>query len=125
MRLPLFAVLCAGAAASTAMFCQSPAPQKIDPDKLFEMPKDFSRQGPDYKTFKPPLPPKNHDTILEFPKIDTPRLKPGDSPLNHQIDPKIILHPPWHSTSKGQEVSRRHYPGLKFLPLHRGAPIPQ
>ena len=42
-----------------------------------------------------------------------------------KIDPKIIVRPPWRSQSKGQDVSHRLYPDLKFLPLHHGPPTPR
>ncbi len=41
MKLPLLALLCVG----TLAFCQSPSPQKVDPDKLFQMPEEIHRTG--------------------------------------------------------------------------------
>lgn len=117
MKLPLLALLCVG----TAAFCQSPAPQKVDPDKLFEMPNKFIQPAPPgFKTFKA-LPPMKNDLILLRPTDITPRPM-LNSP---QIDPKIIVHPPWRSQSKGQDVSRHLYPNLKFLPLQHGPQIPR
>jgi len=117
MKLPLLALLCAG----TVAFCQSPAPQKVDPDKLFQMPKKFIEPAPPgFRTFKP-LPPMKNDLILPRPTILTPRPKL----YNPQIDPRIIVHPPRHSQSKGQDVSRHLFPGLKFLPLRHGPQIPR
>ena len=117
MKAPLLALLCF----ATAAFCQSPAPQKIDPDKMFQMPQKFIQPAPpDFKTFKSPPPMKN-DLILAFPA----RVIPGPRLDNPQIDPKIILHPPGHSHSKGQDVAHRLYPNLKFLPLERGPRVPR
>jgi hypothetical protein len=116
MRLPLLALL--GAAAASA-WCQSPA--SPDPDKMFQIPDKFSRQGPDFKTFKA-LPPMTNELFLGRPPVDAPRPKFNDP----QIDPRIIVHPPWPEkgeTSKGQDVSHSLYPHLRFLPIHHGAPI--
>ena len=116
MKFPLLALLFV----STAAFGQLPAPQTVDPDRLFEMPKKLIEPAqPGFRTFEP-LPPMKNDLILARPTIMTP-LPMLSSP---QIDPKIIVHPPWHGASKGQEVSHRLYPDLRFLPLHRG-PIPR
>ena len=116
MKLPWLALLCFG----TAAFCQSPAPKKIDPDKLFQMPDKFAQRAPDFKWLQP-LPPMKHDWIMTRPPMDMQRPK-LDSP---QIDPKIIVHPPWRSQSKGQDVAHHLYPDLKFLPLNRGPHIPR
>ena len=107
MKAAWLALLCFG----TAAFCQSPGPQKIDPDKLFQMPQKFIQPAPDFKTFKV-LPPMKNDLILTRPTIVVPRPKLNDQ----QIDPKIILRPPWKNHSKGQDVSHL-YPNLKLLPL--------
>jgi hypothetical protein len=56
-----------------------------------------------------------------IPRAIVPQSKPG----NPQIDPKMIIRPPWRGESKGQDVAHRHYPDLKFLPLRRGAPAPR
>jgi len=117
MRLSLLALLCVG----TAAFCQSPAPQTVDPDKLFEMPKKFSPAERGFAKLQPQAFLWNTKTIFERPKELAPRPM-LDSP---QIDPKIIIHPPWHSQSKGKDVSRHLYPDLKFLPLRHGPQIPQ
>ena len=117
MRLPLLALLCAG----TTAFCQSPTPPRVDPDKMFQMPDKFSQQGPDFKTFKA-LPPMKNELFLGHPPADTPPPNLNDP----QIDPKIIVHPPWPDkgdTSKGHDVSHSLYPHLKFLPIHHGRPI--
>lgn len=117
MRLPLLALLCA----ATAAWCQSANTSGVDPGKMFQMPDKFSRQGPDLNTFKA-LPPMTDELFLGTPPVDAPRPKLNDP----QIDPKIIVHPPWPEkgeTSKGQDVSHSLYPHLKFLPIHRGAPI--
>ena len=116
MRLPWLALFCVG----TGAFCQSPQGQKVDPDKLFQMPDKFTQSGPDFKTFKSP-PPMKHDFILDRPPMVLPRMKP-DSP---QIDPKIIIRPPWHGQSNGQDVAHHLYPNLKFLPLQRGPRTPR
>ena len=113
MKASLLALLCF----ATASFCQSPAPQKIDPDKLFQMPQKFIQPAPDFKTFKA-LPPMKNDLILLRPMRPVPGLRLD----NPQIDPKIILHPPWHSQSKGQDVAHRLYPNLKFLPIRPSGP---
>ena len=117
MRLPLLALLCCG----TAAFCQAPAPQKIDPDKMFQMPEKFSQQAPDLGTLGSQAFRWNDSTILARPTIDTPNPKLNDP----QIDPKIIVHPPWHGGSNGQDVAHHLYPNLKFLPLHRSAQNPR
>jgi hypothetical protein len=117
MRLPLLALLCA----ATAALCQSPTPPRVDPDKMFEMPDKFSQQGSDFKTFKT-LPPMKNELFLGHPPVNAPRPNLNDP----QIDPKIIVHPPWPDkgdASKGQDVSHRLYPHLRFLPIHHGAPI--
>jgi hypothetical protein len=116
MRLPLLALLCA---AATAAWCQSPA--SPDPDKMFQMPDKFLEQGPDFKTFKA-LPPMTNELFMGHPPADTPRPNLNDP----QIDPKIIVHPPWPdkgNASKGQNVSHSLYPHLRFLPIHHGTPI--
>jgi hypothetical protein len=130
MKFPLLALLCVG----TAAFCQSPTPQKVDPDKLFQMPDKFAQRAPEQGRLRPQpflwnKSIQGDTTIPAIPRLiqrDTtipaaPRLKMND----HQIDPKIILHPPWRSQSKGQDVAHRLYPGLKFLPLNRGPRIPR
>lgn len=114
MKLPWLALLCFG----TVAICQSPSPRKFDPDKLFQMPDKFAQHMPDFKTLKP-LPPMKNELILPQPTVLSPRPKLNDP----QIDPKIILHPPWHSQSKGQDVAHHLYPDLKFLPLERGPRI--
>src|ERR1700761_1140018 len=111
MRIPLLALLCA----STAAVCQSPTPHRVDPDTMFQMPDKFSQQGPDFKTFKT-LPPMHNELFLGPPPAEAPRPILND----RQIDPKIIVHPPWPEkgkTSKGQDVSHNLYPHLKFLPI--------
>ncbi len=117
MRLPLLALLCAG----TTAFCQSPTPPRVDPDKMFQMPDKFSRQGPDFKTFKT-LPPMKNELFLGNPPVDEPRPNLND----RRIDPKIIVHPPWPDKGdapKGQDVSHNLYPNLRFLPIHHARPI--
>ena len=117
MKLPLLALLCAG----TTAFCQSPTPPRVDPDKMFQMPDKFSQQGPDFKTFKT-LPPMKNELFLGNPPADVPRLNLND----RQIDPKIIVHPPWPDKGdapKGQDVSHNLYPNLRFLPIHHARPI--
>ena len=117
MKLPLLAPLCAG----TVAFCQSPAPQKVDPDTLFQIPKKFIEPAPPgFKTFKP-LPPMKNDFVFTRPAI----LKTWPKLNSPQIDPKIIVHPPWHSQSEGKDVSRHLFPYLKFLPLRHGPQIPR
>ena len=113
MKLSWLALL----SVSTAAFCQSPAQQKIDPDKLFQLPDKFTHAAPDFKTLKS-LPPMKHDFIFVQPAIDLPRLKP-DGP---QIDPRIIVRPPWHGPSKGQDVSHNLFPHLKLMPIRRPGP---
>ena len=118
MRLPLLALLCA---AATAAFCQSPTPPRVNPDKMFQMPDKFSQQGPDFKTFKA-LPPMTNELFMGSPPADAPRPNLNDP----QIDPKIIVHPPWPEKgvkSNGQDVSHSLYPHLKFLPIHHAPPI--
>jgi hypothetical protein len=98
MRFPLLALLCAG----TVGFCQSPGQQKIDPDKLFQMPDIFIHRVPDVEKpqiFKS-LPPMEHKFILNQSMMFLPRMKP-DAP---QIDPKIKTGPLRRSGSKGQVV---------------------
>ena len=115
MRLPLLAFLCA----ATAAWSQS-APQP-DPDKMFQMQDKFSRQGPDFGTFKA-LPPMTNELFLGRPPANVPPPKLNDP----QIDPKIIVRPPWPEkgeTSRGRDVSHSLYPDLRFLPIHHGAPI--
>ena len=120
MKAPWFALLCFGTAGfcGIAALCQSPTPKKIDPDRLFQMPDKFSQWTPDFETLKT-LPPMNHDLILLKPMMPVPRPKLNDP----QIDPKIILHPPWHNQSKGQDAESRLYPNLKFLPVHPLRPL--
>jgi hypothetical protein len=117
MRFPLLALLCA----ATAALSQSPAPPRMNPDKMFQMPDKFSQQGPDFKTFKA-LPPMKNELFIGPPPVGTPRPDLN----NPQIDPKIIVHPPWPDkagASKGQEVSHSLYPHLRFLPIHHPRPI--
>lgn len=117
MKLLLLALLCVG----TAAFGQTPAPQKVDPDQLFEMPKKFIQPAPPgLRSFRP-LPPMKNSLVL--PRLTT--LPPRPNLNSPQIDPKIIVHPPWHSQSKGKDLSRHLYPNLKFMPLHHGPQIPR
>lgn len=122
MRLPLLALL----SVATTAFCQSPTPQKVDPDKLFQMPEKFSEAAPDPS--KPAIVQKfRMDSV--HPTLHMDVLRPGPNPVgpklnNPQIDPKIILHPPWKGDqSKGREVSRHLYPNLRFLPIRPGPGI--
>ncbi len=111
MKLPLLALLCAG----TAAFCQSPAQPGVDPDKLFQIPDKFTHPEPDFTRFKQ-LPPMKNDFVLAHPRIVLPPPKLN----NPQIDPRIIVRPPWPrkgDASRGQDVSRNLYPNLKYLPL--------
>jgi hypothetical protein len=114
MKLPLLALLCAG----TAAFCQSPAQPKVNPDTLFQMPDRFS-QAPE--SAKPPAVTEKLRLPLPVPHIVM--LSP-DPNLNQQIDPKIIVRPPWPrkgDESRGLDVSRNLYPNLKYLPLQGDA----
>jgi hypothetical protein len=118
MRLSLPALLCAG----TLAFGQAPSPAKIDPDKLFQMPKKFSEMAPDPS--KPAIAQKfRMDSV--HPMLHLEVLRPVPNPVgpklnDPQIDPKIIIRPPWRSESRGQDVGHRLYPDLKLLPLQRG-----
>lgn len=96
---------------ATAAFCQTPAPGKIDPDKLFQLPEKFTHAGPDFNAFKS-LPPMKHDFVLLRPTIDVPHFKPNDP----QIDPGIIARPP-RSRSQGLDYLPNLYPHLKLLPI--------
>ncbi len=119
MRFPLLALLCVG----TTAFCQAPAEPKIDPDQMFQLPKKFSEPAPGIRTLKP-LPPMRNKSILARPTMIDPKPKLN----NPQIDPKIVLHPPWPGkgdAAKGKDVSRHLYPNLKFLPLHHGSQLPR
>lgn len=124
MRLPLLALL----SVATTAFCQSSTPRDVDPDKLFQMPEKFSETMPDAN--RPAIVQKfRMDSV--HPTLHMELVLPGPNPVgpklnNPQIDPKIILHPPWPSKgdeSKGREVSRRQYPNLRFLPIQRGPGI--
>lgn len=111
MKLPLLALLCAGSAA----LCQSPAQPGVDPDALFQMPDKFMHPMSDFTKFKQ-LPPMKNDFVLAHPRIvlSPPKLN------NPQIDPGIIVRPPWPrggDGSRGQDISRNLYPNLKYLPL--------
>src|SRR5579863_1385612 len=126
MKLALLALLCAG----TAAICQSPAPPKVDPDRLFQMPQQFAAVSPDLS--QPAIFQKFSMNSIH-PSLHSEVLRPGPTPSgpklnNPQIDPKIILHPPWparRDEPKGQEVARNLYPNLKLLPLRDGAPKPK
>ena len=123
MRLSLLALLCTG----TLAFGQAPRQQKIDPDKLFQMPEKFSETAPDPS--KPAIAQKFRMESVH-PMLHTEVLLPPPNPVgpklnNPQIDPKIIVRPPWRSESRGQDVAHRFYPDLKLLPLQRGARIPR
>jgi len=123
MRFRCAALLCMGAAAlcgaaafgETAAFCQAQEPQKIDPDKLFQMPDEFAQPAPDPGKLRP-QPFQWNKLIPGHPSILTPR--PGWR--NPQVDPKIIIHPSWHGQSKGHDFAHHLYPDLRFLPLQRG-----
>ena len=112
MKAIWFALLCFGTAAfcGTVAFCQSPAPRKIDPDKLFQLPQKFIQPAPSFESLKP-LPPMRNDLVLPRPGMTSPHPK-----NDQQIDPKIILRPPWKNHSKGQDLSHL-FPNLKLLPL--------
>jgi hypothetical protein len=107
MRCAWLALFCFGAAA----FSQSPAPQKIDPDQLFRLPENFVQHAPDFKTLKR-LPPMGNHEILG-PRAVIPRRDLNSS----QIDPRMIIRPPWRSQTRGRDVASRIYPNLKFLPI--------
>ena len=111
MKLPWLALLSIG----TAALSQSPAQRPVDPDKLFQMPKDFTEQAPPQLGQLKPQPFLWNKSILPHPGLFAPR------PIrdNRQIDPKIIVRPPWQSQSKGRDVAHHLFPGLKFLPLQR------
>jgi hypothetical protein len=119
MKLPLLALLCA----ATASFCQSAPSTQVEPGKLFQMPDKFSETVPDLR--KPAIKQKFSMNSVH-PTLHMEVLRPGPKPAgpnlnNPQIDPKIILHPPWPSDGgqpRGQEVSRNLYPNLRFLPIH-------
>lgn len=122
MRLPCLALLCMGTVAfcGTAAFCQSPEAKQIDPDKLFQMPDGFAQPAPDLGVPRPQ--PFRWDKVIPgHPAILTPRPEWN----NPQIDPKIIVHPPWHGRSKGHDFAHHLYPDLKFLPLQRGPRVRQ
>jgi hypothetical protein len=110
MRIPLLALLCMG----TTAFCQSPGAQKIDPDKLFQLPDRFAQRAPDFKSLKP-LPGMKNELIVPRPSVATPPAKLN----NPQIDPKMIIHPPWRGQSRGRDFAHHLFPNLKFLPLQR------
>ena len=114
MKLPFLALLCMGAVCGPAVFCQSPGPQKIDPDKIFQMPDKFAQPAPDQD--KLTQQPFQWDKLFPGPPA---MLTPRPRTDNPQIDPKIILHPPWHGHSKGRDFAHHLYPDLKFLPLVR------
>ena len=114
MKVSLLALLLAG----TAAFCQSPASPKVDPDTMFRLPEKFSQAAPEFKQWKS-LPAVKNEVILAIPPAALPRPKMD----NPEIDPKIILRPPWRSQPNGQDISRNLYPNLKFLPIRRGRPI--
>lgn len=114
MRTAWLALFCFGAAA----FSQSPAPQKIDPDQLFQLPDEYTHLGPGFQVLKR-LPPMTNELILPRPAI----VVPPRNLNNPQIDPRMILHPPWHGQAKGQDFAHRLYPDLKFLPLRRARPV--
>ena len=110
MKLPLLALLCAG----TTAFCQSRAQPQVDPDKLFQLPENFS-EAPE--SAKPPAVTEKLRLPLPVPHIV---LRSPDPIPNHQIDPKIIVRPPWPRNgdeSRGLDVSRNLYPNLRFLPV--------
>ena len=112
MKLPWFALLSIG----TAAFCQSNAQRPVNPDKLFQLPDKFAEQAPDLGRLKP-QPFLWNNSILPPRAIPPPRIKPD----NRQIDPKIILRPPWRQPKQqGQDFAHHLYPDLKFLPLRRG-----
>lgn len=96
---------------ASVAFSQPSGPQKIDPDKLFQLPEKFTHAAPDFGTFKS-LPPMKHDLVLLRPTIDVPHFKPDDP----QIDPGIIAHPP-KNKSQGLDYLPHLYPHLKFLPI--------
>jgi len=114
MKVPLLALLCAG----TAAFCQAPAQPKVDTDKLFQMPDKFTEAA---ESAKPPA--VTEKLHLPLPTPQTVVSNPAPE-LNHQVDPKIIVRPPWPRKGdqlRGQDVSRNLYPNLKLLPIRRGA----
>ena len=93
MRLSWLVLLCA----ATAAFCQSPTAPKMDPDKLFQLPDHFTGQAPDFVKFIP-RPIKWNNLVMPPLGTVVPGLK-----LNHEIDPKIIVRPPWENRSKEQD----------------------
>ncbi len=116
MKLVLLALLCGG----TGAWCQSsPAPSQVDPNQLFKMPQKFSEPA----GFSPPAYDKQ---LTSNPLPHVTGLAPPPRPINPQIDPKIIVRPPWpaRDTVKGRDMSSDQFPNLRFLPLHGGDPKP-
>ena len=109
MKLPWLALLSVG----TAAFCQAPAQRPVNPDKLFQMPDRFA-ENPRWDKL-PQRPFVWNKSILPPPNIVSPRPRLN----NPQIDPKIIVRPPWQNQPKGHDFARHLYPNLKFLPLQR------
>src|ERR1700748_1915750 len=107
MKLSWLALLSLG----TAALCQSPAQRPVNPDKLFQMPEGFPQQAPQSDKGKPPH-------FFWNKSIQPPRIIAPPRPMldNPQIDPKFLIHPPWHKESRGRDLAHHLYPNLKFLP---------
>ncbi len=121
MRLGLLAViLCAVPAA----LCQTPQPGLLNPAQPQPTPPAFQFPGNDYSN-KPPTWQSSHVSATHI--LSLPRMRVPPPPVGPEIDPDIIIHPPksrMGDEPQGSLVAQNIYPGLRWLPINNGKPIP-
>ncbi len=112
MRLTTLALfLCAG----TTAICQAPAPAPANPDKLWNLPPEFTQPGRHYLK-----PPEDWDSLKIVPRTTILAPKPAHRMNDARIDPKIIVHPPKSSLGEQPEgtlMAQNLYPNLRLLPI--------
>jgi hypothetical protein len=105
-----FLVLALLLSSTIPSFCQATPQHSVDPDQIFQMPKQF-QLTPRHFTFQPPL------QGMFLPRVIGPSLpKVGDP----HFDAKIIHRPPKESFALQQPhaaIASDIYPTLKVLPV--------
>ncbi len=120
VMLALFVGLGTTAMCPSAMG-QAAGPAPVNPDKLFQLPPQFSIQTPD---FGKGLGSGNSLKAMPHVLVAPPKVR-----MNHaEIDRGIIVAPPpqFGGREKGTPVAQNLYPGLRLVPLRAGRlePIP-
>jgi hypothetical protein len=117
------AVLALFVSAGMTAMCQTATPNPKNPDKLFQMPPQFSMQAPN--------PGKGLGSGNSLKAMSLPRVlvAPPKVHMNQaEIDPGIIVTPPrpFGGRDKGTPVAQNLYPNLRLMPVEAGKlePIP-